>query len=439
MLTSNLIGAGAQLPASIDFASILMSDHGLWYLQSICASFDVTEIGNLSPPSQWIFACLVRTVSSCHESVSRQLQGFPVNALQFYISAERLTHEINRSHESLRHRFLLSLSVGGSMSMLEALLFHGILLGDLSTYYFEKATKRGRFDLAFLFLNYGACLSLETSTRLLEHTKTNWTTQLLDPSKSESFCCFLERALGLFGPLQELDDEHAIFESLVRIFQTALLQSKPQHIGYSSPSSDDNIPNRVVRLLLEAGLFRDSKLPARYWSYDLLFLTNENIVESPLTLAVYVHNVYAIELLLRNGYDVNELHHYRGSTKDCGCMENKGTPLTYAIWLGFTEVVTVLLEAGADVTKMGSQGQTAPEMAEVCLSTLTAKEPMGCAKDTSLEDYEAERSSRHRIFTMVCANLKSIHGKDYEDLIEHQEICARGLAIAICKYINHLF
>lgn len=112
MLTSNLIGAGAQLPTSVDSASILMSDHGLRYLQSICHNFDITEIGNLSPPSQWIFACLVGTVSSCYESVSRQLQGFPVNASQFYISAERLTNKINRPHESLRRRFLLSLSVG---------------------------------------------------------------------------------------------------------------------------------------------------------------------------------------------------------------------------------------------------------------------------------------------------------------------------------------
>lgn len=164
MLTSNLMGAGAQLPTSVDSASILMSDHGLWYLQSICHNFGNTEIGNLSPPSQWIFACLVRTVSSCYESVSCQLQGFPVNALQFYISAGRLTDEINRSHESLRHRFRLSLSVGGSISMLGVLLFHGLLLGDLSTYYFENATKRGRLDIAFLWLDYGACLSLETST-----------------------------------------------------------------------------------------------------------------------------------------------------------------------------------------------------------------------------------------------------------------------------------
>ena len=416
MLTSNLMGVGAQLPASIDFTSILMSDHGLWYLQSICPNFDITEIGNLSPPSQWIFACLVRTVSSCYESVSRQLQGFPVNALQFYISAERLTDEINESHESLRHRFLLSLSVGGSVSMLEALLFHGLLLGDLSTYYFEKATKRGRLDMAFLLLDYGACLSLETSTRLLEHTKTNLKTQFLDSIKSESFCHFLERALKLFGPLQELDDEHAILESLIRIFQTALLQPKLQHIRYSRSSSDDYTSNKVVRLLLEAGLFRDSKLPTRYWSYNLLFLTNENIDKSPLTLAVYVRNVYAIKLLLRNGYDVNELRHHK-TTEGCG-MEHKGTPLTYAIWLGFTEVVTVLLEAGADVIKPGSQGQTALEMAKKCVSASVAKAIPGRAKDGGLEDSENDIGSRDRIFTMVCADLKIKQGKGDEDDID---------------------
>lgn len=78
-------------------------------------------------------------------------------------------------------------------------------------------------------------------------------------------------------------------------------------------------------------------------------MTNDNIDESPLTLAVYVRNVYAVKLLLKNGYDVNELHHYSRSIEDCSCMEHKGTPLTHAIWLDITEVVTVLLEAGADV------------------------------------------------------------------------------------------
>lgn len=342
----------------------------------------------------------MRTVSSCYESVSRQLQGFPVNALQFYISARRFTDEINRSHGSLRHRFLLSLSVGESISMLEALLFHGLLLGDLSTYYFEKATKRGRLDTAFLWLDYGACLSLETSTRLLEHTKTNMKTQLLDSSKSESFCHILERALKLFGPLQELDDEHAIFESLIRIFQTALLQSKSQRIRYSRSSSDDDIPNKFVRLLLEAGLFRDWKLPARFWSYNLRILTNENIDKSPLTLAGYVRNVYAIKLLLRNGYDVNEFHHYSRSIEDWCCMENKGTPLTYAIWLGLTEVVTVLLEAGADVIKWGPQGQTALRMAKRCVSPSIAKGLLGRAR-IAVWKTEDEIGSRDRIFTSL--------------------------------------
>lgn len=212
--------------------------------------------------------------------------------------------------------------------------------------------------------------------------------------------------MKLFGPLQEFDDEHDIFKSLIRIFQTALLQSKSQHIRYSRSSSDDYIPNKVVRLLLEAGLFRDSKLPARFWSYNLRFPTNENIDESPLTLAVYMRHVYAIKLLLRNGYHVNELHHYSRSIEDCCCMENKGTPLTHAIWLEFTEVVTVLLEAGADVIKRGPQDQTALPMAKGCVSTSIAKGLPGRAKDGSLEDCEDEIGSRDRIFTMVCAELR---------------------------------
>ena len=134
MLSSSLIDAGAELPSYVDFESILMSDYGLWYLQSICPHFDITEIENLPPPSRWIFACLVRTVPACYESVSRQIQGFPVSALQYYVSAERLAYEINGSQESFRHRFLLSLSVGGSTSMLDALHFHGLSMGELLTY-----------------------------------------------------------------------------------------------------------------------------------------------------------------------------------------------------------------------------------------------------------------------------------------------------------------
>ena len=413
MLSSNLIDAGAQLPVSIDFASILMTDYGLWYLQSICPAFDVTEIGNLSLPSQWIFACLVRTVAACYRSVSRQLQGFPVHALQLYISAERLTNEINSSHKSLRHRFILSLSVGGSTSMLGALLFHGLSMGDLSTYYLQKATERGRMDVAYLLSNYGAHLSLETSNQLLKHARRELKTLLRDPRKSEVFYHFLARTLALAGPLQELQSEHTLFESLIRIFGGALLRSTMQQNSYSTSSSDDNVCNKVVRLLLEAGLYRDSKLPASYWPIHLIQDVDYKD-ESPLTLAIYVRNLFAIRLLLKNGYDVNELH-VGGASR---CMEHKGTPLTYAVWLGFTEVVTILLEAGADVTIKGAQGQTAPEMAKKCVSLPIAKRSTACAKHTGLEDRESDAGSRYQILTMVCANLKKEHGIEYEDIVQ---------------------
>ena len=409
MLSSDLIGAGAQLPASIDFASILMSDHGLWYLQNVCPTFDITEIANSSLPNQWIYSCLVRTVSACYESVSRQLQGFPVNALQYHISPDRLADEINSSPESLRHRFLLSLSVGGSTSMIDALLFHGLSLGELSTYYFEQAYKRRRLNMSILLLRYGASLSLETSMRLLEHMKPDFLrTLFLDLYRFEAFCHFLERALEFLGPLQELSDEDAIFESLVRIYQTVLIQSKLQHDTYRRSGNDDYIPNRVVKLLLEAGLFRDSRLPVRYWSFKLSFLTNDNIFESPLTLAIYARNIYAIKLLLKNGYNINEVH--CDPIPPGKCMESKGTPLTYAIWLGCEEAVAVLLKAGADIMKMGLQAQTAAEMAGLCLSTPIIK---GCVEKTGLEGRDHDMSSRHRIFDMVCANIQSTYDTDY--------------------------
>ena len=421
-LTSRLIDSGAQLPACIDFTSILMADHGLWYLQCICPTFDITEVDNLSLPSQWIFACLVGTVPACYESVSRQLQGFPVNTLQRYTRAERLTEKINSSPEHLRHRFLLSLSVGGCASILEALLFHGLSMGDLSTYYLEMATRRGRMNVAQLLWKHGASLSLETSVRLLAHMGPDLKTSLRDINKSETFCHCLTRILDFCGPLQELDDEHAIFKSLVLIFQEALLLSKEDQTS-STSISDDGICNKVVRLLLEAGLFRDSKLPARYWSVHGL-LGDDERRESPLTLAIYLRNVYVIKLLLENGYNVDEVHRGDHAHK---CKENRGTPLTYAIWLGFIEAVTVLLAAGADVTKMGAQGQTAALFAAKCISLPISTKFTGSVEDTGSDRCEDGTASRRQIFAIVCADLETRHGMQYEEFVDLIKIqLARG-------------
>ena len=279
--------------------------------------------------------------------------------------------------------------------------------------------------MAFLLLHYGASLSLEMSTQLLEQMKPDFLkTLFLDLSKSQAFCHFLERALGFLSPLQEISSEDPIFESLVRIYQTAVIQSKLQHDTYRESGIDDYIPNKVVKLLLEAGLFRDSRLPVRYWSFHLRFLTNDTIFESPLTLAIYARNTYAIRLLFRNGYNLDEIHdlnivnldnaHVEKQKKLCNCMEHKGTPLTYAIWLGCGEAVAVLLEAGADILKMGPQAQTAAEMAKLCLSTPMIK---GCAKQNNLENLHDDISSRHRIFDMLCAKLQSTYGQDYASMI----------------------
>ena len=191
------------------------------------------------------------------------------------------------------------------------------------------------------------------------------------------------------------------------------IQPKLEHNTSRKSGIDDCIPNKVVKLLLEAGLFRDSRLPARYWSFDLSFLTTADIVEFPLTLAIYTCNIYAIRLLLDNGYNVEEVRHHHDGY--CNCMEHKGTALTYAIWLGYTEAVTVLLEAGADITKMGPQAQTAAEMAGLCLSIPMIK---GCAEKTGLEDRDDDMGSSHRVFDMVCANLQSTCGKDYVHTID---------------------
>lgn len=280
-------------------------------------------------------------------------------------------------------------------------------MGELSTYYMEKAIERRRMDLAHLLLNYGASPSLECSTQLLEHVGPDLKTLFRNPSsKSEAFYPFLVRALESSGPLQELDDAHAIYKSLVRILQRAPFESKWRYMNYSKSNSDACICSKVVRRLLEAGLFRDLKVPARYWTIDL----ND---ETPLTLAIYTRHVYAIRLLLGNSYNVDEIHR----SEPFSCMEAKGTPLTYAVWLGFPEAVDILLEAGADVTKKGAQGQTATEMAKKRVSFPIAKKYRGCAKDAFLKNCKNNAGTRRRIFRMVCANLKTKHGMEYEDLI----------------------
>ena len=506
-LTSDLINSGAHLPASIDFTSILMTDHGLWYLQCICPTLDVTEVENLSLPSQWIFACLVRTVRACYESVSRQLQGFPVKKLQRYTSTQRLVGEINSSQAYLRHRFLLSISVGGCAFILEDLLFHGLSIGDFPTQYLEMAAVRGRVDVARVLLNHGAWLSLESSTQLLRHTKPGLKTFLRDPNKSGTFCYLLTRILASYGPLHEIDAEHALFDSLVPIFEEVLLLSVEvqtsstlncdiiqlflRYSGSSSPdtstrllqymearlpifirdqnksetfchflaqilescgplqeiddrhplfeslvhifqtalfvsneeqsssisNSEDCICNRVLWLLLKAGLFRDSKLPARYWSfYDTL--RRSNMSDSPMTLAIYMCNVYTIKLLLENGSDVDETHPDRPSRYvECRC-----TPLTYAILLGFIDAVTVLLAAGADVTKMGAHGQTAAVFAGICVSLPVSTIHMGFVQDTGSDRCEDGTASRRQIFAMVCADLETRHGMKYEKFVNRLEV-----------------
>ena len=245
----------------------------------------------------------------------------------------------------------------------------------------------------------------------------------------------MAQALESCGPLQELDDEHAIFESLVLIFQQVLLLSSEEQTSIAS-NSDDGICDRIVRLLLEAGLFCDSKLPARYWSFhdllynsywsfhDLLYnsywsfhdpLYNSDMNHSPLTLAIHVRNVYAIKLLVGNGYDVDEVHH---GDDIHNCKESRGTPLTYAIWLGFIEIVTVLLAAGADVTKMGAQGQTAAVFAGICVSLPVFTKYVGFVKDTGSDRCEDGTASRRQIFAMVCHNLETRHGIQYQKFVD---------------------
>ena len=43
---------------------------------------------------------------------------------------------------------------------------------------------------------------------------------------------------------------------MIWIYQVALFQSNLQLIDFDNSSSDDSVPNKIMRSLLEAGLFR---------------------------------------------------------------------------------------------------------------------------------------------------------------------------------------
>lgn len=73
----------------------------------------------------------------CLSEIPASTRNFPKQRLQHYISIETQVREVNSAEQSLRHRFLLSLSTGGTLAMLEPLLISGVDLGRRATYYFE--------------------------------------------------------------------------------------------------------------------------------------------------------------------------------------------------------------------------------------------------------------------------------------------------------------
>ena len=343
-ISMRLLSAGVELPASVDLASLLMAEQGLSYLQKICAGFDISEVETLTPPSRWIVVCLFRTVPSCYDSIIRQLQGFPAHTLEYYTDLRRLISEINTSQESFRNYFLLSLSVGGTTRTVEPLVTAALELGAHAPYFVEQALKHNNTDVALLFLKFGTVLSPDTAipivSVILEKLGHSQATRSAGRVSE-----FLEVILKMLDPLPELQHDHQMLEILDRFFVSSLYSTNPS-VQHSESGDRDPGDDRVSRMLIEAGLYHSLRSSEHYWNEEA------TPTHTPLMLAIALKRTSIIRLLLEHGYDANELLP-PGAPDYTECFT---PPLSYAIWLGLPDIVKVLLQAGADVTKKGRSG-----------------------------------------------------------------------------------
>ena len=356
-ISMRLLSAGVELPSSVDLASILMGDHGLLYLQKTCAGFGISEVETLSPPSRWILVCLFRTVPSYYDSIIHQLQGFPAYTLEYYTNLRRLVHEINTSQESFRNYFLLSLSIGGTARMVEPLLTAALELGAHVPCFVEQALRRNNNDVALLLLKHGTVVTPDTASSFLNIILAN----LGHFQATKSAGCLselLEILLKVVGPLPDLEHDHYLFELLGTIFVSTLYWTDPNDSN-SEPGDRDPYDNRISQVLLEAGLYHGIRLPKQYWNRQA------SPFHTPLMLAIALKRTRIVRLLLENGYDPNELLPPGATTY----IEILAPPLSYAIWLGLPDIVEILLQAGADVTKRGRCGRPPWRMSADCCET----------------------------------------------------------------------
>ena len=412
-LSTGLFAAGAELPSSTDLVSVLMGDHGLWYLERVCAHFDISTIESLSPPSQWMMCCFFRTVRSCYDSIMRQIQGFPGQTQEYYSSPERLVHEINASPRALRLYFLLGMSVGGTVEMLQPLILNGIELEDDAVYLFHQALARTNVEMSFLLAKHVTALSPKTAKQMIKSLFNDGGARLLERCSTVLNSQSLERPMELvldtvrclshydeddFTPEERLDCK-AMKTNLGRIFATLIRlgSSKMPH----RPNECSSDCNKIGRLIIESGLFRDSDI----WEIDL-----KDPLCSPLMLAVFHENLSIVRRLLDDGCDVNEILPRTAPQ----WIRMYSPPTLLAIALGSPELVQILLDAGADVTQVSAMRRPAWEISALCKRSSHPR----AVKAPSLVGNCNKRISQSLddvIFKKICVNLDNVHGLTLEE------------------------
>jgi hypothetical protein len=334
------LAAGANIPQYIDMATVLVGPIGYDYIVEICSGFDVTLLDDFRRSDLWILASIIRTVPSVYRNFQRQLETFPGQRLQHYISIESQVREINSAEESLRHRFLLSLSTGGTTAMFEPLLASGVDLGRRATYYFEWAAIKRNIDVALCLLDYGAKPSLEFVIDFCRH---DHRTVLESRRQSKYFARLLQRLLDAVGPLGNIHISSELWYGLVRIFTHATIMSEPDRTWKVSEFYISNCVD-IIRVLLEAGLLYNSRLPRT--TTHVAIGKHGGWAGSGLILAIDLQSFAVVDLLLKHGYDVEETSPYAN------------IPLKYAVELGLSDHVRILLDNGARVMSMTGGGRT---------------------------------------------------------------------------------
>ncbi|KAL6719951.1 hypothetical protein ACLMJK_001872 [Lecanora helva] len=413
---TSLLLAGVDLPHSVDLELILNSPEGLKFLQGICCAFDISHIEDLSTQDLWVLACVTRTMPGCNARFLRELKRISLHAQRRLLQSfdlDQQVKEINTSPEEHRRRFILSLSVGGSRSMLGSLLAAGLDLGRLKNHYFMCAIMKGNVGTANALLDHGADIDLESVSQLARKLKH----LMRREEKTEDLLTLLPRMLAAVSPLHGVPIAHSIFDGLVCALIYAINLSRPKTAS-REVKDRNHIYTQIIGLLLGAGLLRDGKLPrstneVATWKYG-------GWAGSALTLAVDLQNLDALKLLLKYGYDLEETD-----------LSGHDTPIMAAIRLGLVNHVAALLASGADISRVTRDGWQVWEIAALYntgehprIETPITKHYGGCCWPDPEIINEGHDS---QILAIMHASLKRKRGIESSDVLVQQYDDAEGI------------